>query len=217
MKILALEFSSARRSAAAAEAGKDFAVLAEAVEMNFRGVTGMELIERALREAGWGAAEIEGIAVGLGPGSYAGIRSAIAIAQGWQLGRGVRLAGISSMEVLAREAWTGGVRGEASLVADAQRGEIYEGQYLLDETGPRETAPLHIIPASGLTAGRRVLGPESAKLVPGSSEMFPTAAALAWLAAGILQESAGKRGEELEPIYLRETSFVKSPPFTRPD
>jgi tRNA threonylcarbamoyl adenosine modification protein YeaZ len=59
------------------------------------------LVEEALRQARCEREEIETIAVGLGPGSYTGIRGAIALAQGWQLGRGVNVIGLSSVECLA--------------------------------------------------------------------------------------------------------------------
>ena len=62
------------------------------------------MIESALRQAGLEREEIECIAVGLGPGSYTGIRAAIALAQGWQLARGVKLLGVSSAECLATQA-----------------------------------------------------------------------------------------------------------------
>ena len=61
----------------------------------------LALVERALAQANCRREEIAVVAVGLGPGSYTGIRSAIALAQGWQLGRGVKTLGISSVECLA--------------------------------------------------------------------------------------------------------------------
>ena len=65
------------------------------------------------------------IAVGLGPGSYTGIRAAIAMAQGWQLARGVKLLGVSSAEALAAQAQAENIFGRVNLVIDAQRGEFY--------------------------------------------------------------------------------------------
>ena len=52
------------------------------------------MIESALAEAKIEREQIEVIAVGLGPGSYTGIRAAISVAQGWQLARGVKLLGV---------------------------------------------------------------------------------------------------------------------------
>jgi len=63
------------------------------------GTRALGMIESVLREAGLEREQIDVIAVGLGPGSYTGIRTALSIAQGWQLARGVKLLGISSAGV----------------------------------------------------------------------------------------------------------------------
>jgi hypothetical protein len=47
------------------------------------------------------------------------------------------------------------------------------------------------------------------KWFPNGRTIFPRAAMLARLAAGRNDFAAG---EKLEPVYLRETNFVKSPP-----
>src|SRR3954449_7815273 len=99
MKILAVEFSSERRSVAVVENGR---VLGEAFEMGGRVAIG--LVERALAEAKVEREQIECIAVGIGPGSYTGIRGAISLAQGWQLARDIKLLSISSVECMAAQA-----------------------------------------------------------------------------------------------------------------
>ena len=48
--------------------------------------------------------EIDCLAIGIGPGSYTGIRAAISIAQAWQLARSVNLLSISSVDCLAAAA-----------------------------------------------------------------------------------------------------------------
>ena len=90
MTILALEFSSSQRSVAVARDGQ---VLAEAATAGGREMNAFSLIERVLAEARLGRDQIDCLAVGLGPGSYTGIRVALAIAQGWQLARPIRLLG----------------------------------------------------------------------------------------------------------------------------
>src|SRR5262245_21109267 len=125
MKILALEFSSSHRSVAVAESNDaGFRLLGNATAQDARESTGMVLLETALQKAAALPPEIDVLAVGLGPGSYAGIRSGIAIAQGWQLGRETRLLGISSVEVLASEAQQKQIFGEIKIAIDAQRREF---------------------------------------------------------------------------------------------
>lgn len=179
MKILALEFSSPRRSVAYNGA--------EASETGSGPTKAFELIEKVLR------GPVDCIAVGLGPGSYTGIRVAISIAQGWQIARGVKVLGISSVEVMAAQAQRDGLRGNVRFAIDAQRGEFYVASYEIGDHEFNETTPLHIAPkAEGATMN-----------------VFPTAAVLAELAA---RRSDFVNADKLEPIYLRETSFVKAPP-----
>jgi tRNA threonylcarbamoyladenosine biosynthesis protein TsaB len=153
------------------------------------------------------------IAVGLGPGSYTGIRAAISLAQGWQLARGVKLLGVSSAEGLAAQARTEKIPGRVNVVIDAQRNEFYLAAYEVTPESWRETAPLKILSLAGVqsraTEGGILIGPEVTKWFPGGRIIFPRAAALAELAA---RRSDFVPGEKLEPVYLRETNFVKSPP-----
>jgi tRNA threonylcarbamoyladenosine biosynthesis protein TsaB len=205
MTILALEFSSERRSVALARGGE---VLSEAVEQSGgRGTNAFGLIEKTLADAKVSREEIDVIAVGLGPGSYTGIRAAIAIAQGWQLARGIKLLGVSSAEAIAAQAQAEKVSGCVNVVIDAQRGEFYLATWELSGGCRDEIAPLKIVSSdevrSRQNAGEICLGPE----MPPKS--FPYAAAVARLASG---RTDFLPGEKLEPIYLRETSFVKSPP-----
>ncbi len=144
MKILALEFSSEQRSVAVVENGT---VLGEARERAGKHTHAFALIEAALKEARIEREQVNCIAVGLGPGSYMGTRIAIAIAQGWQLARSIKVAGISSAAALARQ-------------------------------------------------GKKGSG-------------FPEARTIATLAG---EQQCFVSADQLEPIYLRETSFVKAPP-----
>ncbi len=214
MKTLALEFSTDQRSVAVLDGD---VCRGTAVETATRETHAIALITQALASAGLEREDIELVAVGLGPGSYTGIRSAIALAQGWQLAGGkaaVRLAGCSSVECLAREAWQKGWWGKVNVVVDAQRQEIYLAGYEIHAGGVRLTRPLRIASladARGLAeAGEIMVGPEIGLWFPAGRMLFPTAATLGGLAARAGHFVAG---EELTPLYLRETSFVKAPPL----
>ncbi len=210
MRILALEFSSDRRSVAVAVAG---AVRGQAAEAGGRESHPFRLIEIALREAGVAREEIEVLAVGLGPGSYHGIRSAIAVAQGWQLARPVRLLGVSSVACLAAQARASGLTGAVSCVVDAQRGEFYLARYQIAADSIRETEALHLATreevATCAAAGELLVGPDEPRGVSGLQQSHPNAVMLAQLAAA---REDFVPGESLEPIYLRAAAFVKAPP-----
>jgi tRNA threonylcarbamoyladenosine biosynthesis protein TsaB len=220
MKILALEFSSPQRSMAVVEAKRETAPLAvaEVVETGGLAARPLGMIEEVLRVAKLEREQIEVLAVGLGPGSYTGIRTAIALAQGWQLARGVKLMGISSAECIVAEAQAEGITGKVAVVIDAQRGEFYLAGYELSSTGWRVLEPLHLASAAEVKerarVGMQLLGPEVKDLFPESRSVFPLAGTLGRLAVGRDDFVAG---ETLEPIYLRQTSFVKAPrPITLP-
>ena len=102
MTILALEFSSPHRSVAVLRADS----VVEAVETGGRGTNAFHLIERVLTESGVARGQIEVVVVGLGPGSYTGIRVAVAIAQGWQLARGTSATSGGSIAGCSRPART---------------------------------------------------------------------------------------------------------------
>lgn len=211
MKILAFELSSTVRSVAVLDPATGRS--GEATESH-RGHTQLfALTEQALAGAGCCAADIDCLAIGLGPGSYTGIRMAIAAAQGWHLARGTPLLGISSVESLAVSARAGGHFGAVNFILDAQRGEFYLAEYRIDENEFRETNPLRLAQRAAVTeclaAGKTVMGPGAAQTFAGAMDLCPSARTLAWLAVGRTDFVAP---ESLEPIYLREISFVKAPP-----
>ena len=210
MKILALEFSSQLRSVAVAHVAEDGAarVQGSAADADFRGVTGLMLIERVLSQGRVRPAEISSIVVGVGPGSYTGIRSAIGIAQGWQLGHEIKVIGINSTLCLAEEARRRGILGEVALIVDAQRGDVYIQEFRLHAEGSCEAEHLRIVPRSSIPAEGTVIGPEASKFVASGIDLCPSATTLSTL----LNLGLARPAEELEPIYLRETKFLKAPP-----
>lgn len=210
MKILAVEFSTEQRSVAI---WADGAVRGGAVETSTRATHAIGLIEQALAQAGLKREQIECLAIGLGPGSYTGIRAALALAQGWQLARAVKLLGIGSVECLAEQARTEGWSGRVNFVIDAQRNELYLARYEITAQGASELERLKLASLeevkSRVADGESVAGPEVNRWFPSGRALTPTALTLAQVAS---TRSNFASGESLEPIYLRETNFVKAPP-----
>lgn len=222
MKTLALEFSSAERTAALLDKDSNGAptCLAQTSETGLTTANAFSMIDQALEDAGWRREEIRQIAVGLGPGSYTGIRAAIAIAQGWSLAGEVKLQGVNSAEALVECARSEGLRGPVAIAIDAQRGEFHAVKLSLDAAPESIAAPaLELVDAKQLAdwaaAGHQVLGPGINKKVSAAMDLSPDARQVGLLA---LRRESGVKGEELEPIYLRETSFVRAPaPRTIPE
>jgi tRNA threonylcarbamoyladenosine biosynthesis protein TsaB len=87
----------------------------------------LALADGLLTEARIDWAELERIAVGVGPGTFTGLRVGIATARGLAQSLGVELVGVSSLRALAT-----GARDQAQRVLaaiDARRGEVFVAAY----------------------------------------------------------------------------------------
>lgn len=165
------------------------------------------LIGEALSRAGVEPAAIERIAVTLGPGSFTGVRIALAAARGLSLATGAPIAGASTLEVMAAALPAAPL---PTLVAlDARRGEVYA--QLFDQAGtalgPPAAVPLDELPAFAPPGPLRLAGggADLAAAALGrdglvrASPAGPDAAVLAALAA----RGGVPAGGPPEPIYLR--------------
>jgi tRNA threonylcarbamoyladenosine biosynthesis protein TsaB len=175
----------------------------------------MPMIAGTMAEAGVDYRQLDLIAATLGPGSFTGVRIAIAAARGLALVTGAKLWGTDSLTVMARTALDAGdidTAGKPFAVAvDARAGALYLGLY--DAAGRKREGPLIVdageavalLPrdlaiavgngAEALAAAARDRGREvEARLV----DLEPSAIALAHLAQG-----AGESMPTLRPLYLR--------------
>src|SRR3954449_10582240 len=67
-------------------------------ERTSRAVTLLEDVDALLRQAGTQTRDIEALAVGIGPGSFTGIRIGLSTARGLALALGVPVAGVLTLE-----------------------------------------------------------------------------------------------------------------------
>lgn len=191
MKILALELSSGRGSISWLEDDGEPVVRIFANDRKHSGLF-FENLQRCSRE--FGAADV--IVVGIGPGSYAGVRIAIATALGLRVASAAKLAGIPSIcaiETTARE---------YCVIGDARRESFFFGR--IDDGRISEGPSLH----SHLELERKIRELEVALYAseplpqfPGATLAYPCARRLAEVARDQINELADTRS--LEPIYLR--------------
>jgi tRNA threonylcarbamoyl adenosine modification protein YeaZ len=156
----------------------------------------------ALEQARARVEKVDQIAVGLGPGSYAGVRIAIAAALGLQLALGAKSIGIPSVAALETGApeyiAIGDARRESFYFSRVVHGVCADGPLLATKDELQQRLTAH--------AGLPVYATEAVPHFPMAHIALPSAALLARLAAigrGIVSSGV------LEPIYLREPHITQ--------
>ncbi len=107
------------------------------------------LLTSALEQAGVGADDISGVAMGIGPGAFTGLRVGMAAAQAFALSRNLPLYPVVSHDALG---WS--VTTETVVVTDARRGEVAFSLYspsarLRRVRGPELSSPAFLDDALG--------------------------------------------------------------------
>jgi tRNA threonylcarbamoyladenosine biosynthesis protein TsaB len=185
---------------------------------------GRDLIPRIasiLSSGGIKPAELDAIAVGLGPGSYTGLRVGVTAAKTLAYVTGAALFGLDSLEAIA---WNSpDTARRVSVVADAQRGDVYSSDFTREAPGE----PLVCIRTSHIEAldswlarlepGTLVLGPGldspriagrmPAEFLSQRSELnYPEGTRLIDLAARECAAGQPENAWLLEPRYLRKSA-----------
>ena len=89
-------------------------------------------VESLLREGGLEFRDLGAVAVGLGPGSYTGLRIGLSYAKGLSMASGCALVGVPSFDAAALAVLELGSAGVGMLicpVVDARRGQVYAALY----------------------------------------------------------------------------------------
>jgi tRNA threonylcarbamoyladenosine biosynthesis protein TsaB len=188
--LLILAFDTATDVATSALVS-DGEVLGERVS---RAVTLLEDVDALLRQAGAHTGDVGGLAVGIGPGSFTGVRVGLATARGLALALDVPVAGVSTLDALAA-----GAPG-ATPVIDARRREVFvlQGEPRVLAPTELELAPGSLCVGSGAVRYRAVLEAAGAEIPPDHDERHvPRARFHAQLARDFGPADA------VEPLYLR--------------
>src|SRR4051794_41337741 len=88
-------------------------------ERTSRAVTLLEDVDALLRQAGARTRDVEALAVGIGPGSFTGVRIGLSTARGLALALDLPVAGVSTLAALAA-----GAPGAVPVI-DARRSEVF--------------------------------------------------------------------------------------------
>ena len=127
MRILGIE-SSSRRGSVALLDGERLIASVEHEEPNSHAERLLPMLEQLLVDAGWPKSSLDRLAVGVGPGSFTGLRAGIALAEGLSVGLDRPLWGVGSLLAMARGALAEH-SGPCCALLDARRSELFAAVY----------------------------------------------------------------------------------------
>jgi tRNA threonylcarbamoyladenosine biosynthesis protein TsaB len=201
MRVLALDTATDRATAAVVDGATVVERGHEARGAAARDV--LALVDAALGAAGLALHDVDGVAVGVGPGSFTGLRIGIATAEALADGAGLPVAGVSTLQALLNHAPDGAVA-----VLDARRREVFA-------EGPGVTAaaydPAEL--AARLAAGTIVVGDGAVRyreIFAGAGATVPDEAAVHEVRADAHARLARFDGTRPAPLYLREPDATPS-------
>lgn len=182
----------------------------ESAVRNAHGEALLPLVDAVLQEAGIPLRSLSAIGVGVGPGSFTGIRVALGTAIGLRLATGVPLVAVDAFDAL-EEAAGAPSSGVVITVLDALRGEVFvrirNGNQILTEPSTVTAAAVDVLFEGCCVAA--ILGPPSASLTTQTSLRAadePDAVAVARLAA------RRPPTDEPEPLYVRPPDISVAKP-----
>lgn len=177
-------------------------------------------VEWTLEEAGLRLADVDALAISIGPGSFTGLRIGVAAWKGLALGLERRLLGVPTLDAMTRTGLFHDVL--ACPLLDARMGEVYGAIYRYCGTAREKLAPdrvgtvesvLSSLPAGPvwfLGDGAALYRERILRCVPDA--MFaparlavPRASAVAEEAAMLLSQGAATDPARVAPVYLRQS------------
>ena len=190
-----------------------------------------ELLHPMLRElcneAGIAFTDLDGLAYGMGPGSFTGLRIAGGVAQGVALAANLPVIGVPTLEALAESAWQEQQVARVLACLDARMNEVYVAAYARHEGCWREVLPPRVCPphavrlpeswdageavglGSGFASYAEALSGVARQLAAVDPAGFPHAASVVRLAAPRFARGEGGPAETAELLYIRDKVALK--------
>jgi tRNA threonylcarbamoyladenosine biosynthesis protein TsaB len=219
MKLLALDTATRSCSVAVTHDGSLSAELT-IVKSQTHSKHLMELIHSVLQIADFRLADLDGLAVTIGPGSFTGLRIGISTIKGLACALARPVVGVSTLEALAWQC------GQTSYLIcpllDARKGEVYGATYrfnkgqLIQKTGPRAMIPEAVVediksPCVFIGTGARLYRRdilaatgELAHFVPAGQNMI-RASSVAFLSMPKFEANDTDEVAGLVPHYIRKS------------
>jgi tRNA threonylcarbamoyladenosine biosynthesis protein TsaB len=213
--ILALDSSTGVVTTAVARSGESGREVLAEISIPSRGAseTLLPAVHAALDLAGTDLSEVERILVGVGPGTFTGIRIALAAARALSLATGAALSRNSTLAALAAPALLGSAEPEVLAVLDARRRQVFAQRFGDDgargeiscsapEELPAMLAPVEertLIVGDGAVRYREALS-GLGRVSPDASSLHRVTAVGHVLSADLTPVPA----REVVPLYVRE-------------
>ena len=177
----------------------------------------MSAVDRLLADCGLAPADLDGLAVSVGPGSFTGLRVGVATVKALAMALDLPIAAVPTLDALASRLPFADA--PVCPILDARKGEVYLSLYRWRDGGmvrewdylalPPELAAARldapvILLGDGIEACRPWLdrlGAE-ARVAPAAQRM-PSAASVAVIGRAALSAGEGVGADSLAPLYLR--------------
>lgn len=182
----------------------------------------LPMIEQLLQQADLAIAQLSAITFGCGPGSFTGVRIATSVAQGLAFGINKPVIPLSTLQIMAQQAYQQHHVERALVALDARMQQIYYGYYELDKNALMQ-----------LHGAQAVIDPENIKIISTDQkivgvgngwevyaeilqrrtqlvstmiypEVIPDARAALPLALALFQQGSAVDAASVLPIYLRD-------------
>jgi tRNA threonylcarbamoyladenosine biosynthesis protein TsaB len=143
MKLLAIDTSMAACSVAVGDSSHDLALAKSHVEMERGHAEALApMVRKVMDEAGQAFANLDRIAVTVGPGTFTGVRIGLAMARGLGLALGIPVIGIDTLSTIAANETEGDQ--PILVAAEARKDEVYAALF---KDGRIEGKPAVLSPA----------------------------------------------------------------------
>jgi tRNA threonylcarbamoyladenosine biosynthesis protein TsaB len=230
--VLGLDTSNQIASLAVVEHGRVAGSIARSASSH-----GAELplaVDDLLSTAGFKLGDLDAIAVGIGPGSYTGLRIGISYAKGLAMATGCAILGVPGFDAMATAALEGdNIDGLVAVVVDARKNEVYAALYRVVADGLEKLTEELVVTldylASRITEDVTFIGDAKAKeaaalvskqgsrvSVSETGSLDLRGVAVAAIAAARFARGEMDRMASLEPLYIRTPEATFKPNAKNP-
>lgn len=169
-------------------------------------------LQALLARSGVELAELDAIVFGRGPGSFTGLRTACAVAQGLGFASGLPVLGVETLLAIAEDARERTGATQVFAMLDARMGEVYAARYEFAGDGWRREGEIVLarpgaidIPVGWAVAGNVIAA--YGDLLPSQVpriDAAPTAAAMLRIAPRLIASGAAIDAAHAAPVYIRD-------------